>query len=151
MGSCEWERCFICQAKKDKKLLDPSLSFKLKSSKDILLACYQEVLGNIRELADLGVLPDFVVARDICGGADGGSGGDGSGFEAGGWNAYANLIQSMKDNKVLWHKSCRTSIDSQKVEWARKKHEQFASPAKTRRMLSGSKSTMQAACSDPEI
>ena len=48
----------------------------------------------------------------------------------------------MVSNQVVWHKTCRNSIDSQKVQRARKRsgQEVVISPVKTRR-LSGESST----------
>ena len=53
-----------------------------------------------------------------------------------------NIVQKLVSNQVVWHKTCRESTDTQKVQRARKRSgpEVVISPVKTRR-LSGESST----------
>ena len=141
MSVRDWSRCFICQTIRDnERTVHPSSSVKLRNSEEKLLACYQEVLGNMKELKDLGELPECVLDIFGDGDGDGGALGDGN-----------NLVHLMQVNHVVWHKSCRNSIDNKKVERARKrkKDEELVSPVKTRRMFSGGEVTMQAPAEDP--
>lgn len=138
-GTRDWSLCFICQLEKsNEKTLNPSSSIKLRNNPEKLYACYKEVTDNIQELKELGELPDFIVVHDYSGGGVSGSSmGDGGG-------GAQNVVQLMMSNSVVWHKSCRNATDNQKVERARKKHEESISPVKTRRLSSGAKSTTQA-------
>ena len=135
MDTRDWSLCFICQSlKTSEKTLNPSLSIKLRNTPEKLIACYKEVVNNIQELKELGDLPDFVVVNSIDGGGvDGGGNGD----------SVNTVVDKMISNSVVWHKSCRNAVDSQKVERARKKHEESVSPVKTRRMNSGAKLNTQ--------
>ena len=66
----------------------------------------------------LGRLPNSIVTDDIVGvGAD---------------NDSQNIVQKMVSNQVLWHKTCRNSIDTQKVQRARERRgpEVVISPVK---------------------
>ena len=57
-------------------------------------------LDNIRRLNELGELPNSIFTDDIVGvGADSDS---------------LNLVQKMGSNQVVWHKTCRISIDNKK-------------------------------------
>ena len=92
------------------------------------MACYEKVIGNIRQLNELGELPNSIFTDDIVGvGADSGS---------------PNIVQKMVSNKVVWHNTCRNSIDTQKVQRARKRSgpEVVISPVNNRR-FSGESST----------
>lgn len=132
MDTRDWSLCFICQSdKNNEKALCPSSSIRLRNNTEQLCACYKEVVENILELKALGELTDFV-AYDICAGDIGGV-------------DDSTLVQLMISQRVLWHKSCRNAIDNQKVQRARKKHEESVSPVKTRRMMSGGRSTTEAA------
>ena len=131
MDTRDWDLCFICQTDvKNKPLLDPSTSVKLKNNVDKLISAYKEVVNNIVELNYLGQLPDYVVVDDII--VDGDNGGG-----VGCYNPDS-MIQLMITNKVVWHKNCRSAVDGQKVQRARDKREaedcDVNSPVKTYRM-----------------
>ena len=133
MDTRDWSLCFICQLEKsNEKPVDPSSSVKLRKNPEKLYACYKEVTDNIQKLKELGELPDFIVVSDISGGGSNGDGGKGGGAQ--------HILQLMMSNPVVWDKSCRNAIDNQKVERARRKHEESVSPVKTRRMISGARS-----------
>jgi len=69
------------------------------------------------------------------------SGGSGDGSDTG--SGGGNILELMMTNNVVWHKSCRNAVDSQKVERARKRHkcEAVGSPIKTCRLSSGTRSS----------
>ena len=93
------------------------------------MACYEKVIDTIRQLNELGELPNYIFTDDILGvGTDSDS---------------PNIVQRMVSNQVVWHKTCRNSIDTQNVQRARKRGrpEVAISPVKTRR-LSGESSTV---------
>ena len=141
MDTRDWDLCFICQTDvKNKPLLDPSTSVKLKNNVDKLISAYKEVVNNIVELNYLGQLPDYVVVDDIIGDGDNGGGDNGDG---GGCNNPDSMVQLMITNKVVWHKNCRSAVDGQKVQRARDKREaedyDVNSPVKTRRMSDGTR------------
>ena len=133
MGSRDWSLCFICQSA-DSKInnMDPSSSVVLRNNPERLSACYKQVTDNIRELNELGELPDFVFVDSI-----GGESGDG--------DHDIDLVKLMMSKQVVWHKTCRSAVDNQKLERARNKHEEqeAVSPVKTRRMNNGVRSTSQ--------
>lgn len=137
MDSRDWSLCFICQSGVNSiPVMNPSSSVKLKNNPERISACYKEVTGNIKELKDLDELPDFVFVNDISVWA----GCDSTG-------STQDIVQLMMSNKVVWHKSCRNAVDNQKIQRARKKHQESFSPVKTRRMNSGAKSITQASTS----
>ena len=113
MDTRDWDLCFICQTDvKNKPLSNPSTSVKLKNNVDKFISAYKEVVYNIVELNDLGELPDYVVVDDIIGGGgDYNGGGDGCKNSGG-------MVQLMINNKVVWHKNCRSAVDGQKVQRA---------------------------------
>lgn len=87
-----------------------------------------KVVRNIQQLKELHSLPSSVVADDIGVGSGGGSGNTGDGLK--------DNVKLMTENDVVWHKTCRNSVDQQKVLRARKRHEnedEAASSIKTRR------------------
>ena len=55
-----------------------------------------------------------------------------------------NIVQKMVSNQVVWHKTCRNSIDTQKVQRARKRggSEAAISPVKTRRLIGESSTSL---------
>ncbi len=129
MDTRDWNLCFICQTdERDKPTMDPSSSVKLKRNPERLSACYKEVLDNIQELNELGDLPYFVAIDNISGG-----------------ECTQSIVQVMMSNNVVWHKTCRSAVDNQKVQRARNKHleQESVSPVKTRRMNSGARSSAQ--------
>ena len=86
------------------------------------MACYEKVIDNIRQLNELGELHNCIFTDGIVGvGADGDS---------------PNIVKKMVSNHVVWHKTCRNSIDTQKVQRARKRGgpEVAISPVKTGRL-----------------
>ena len=100
----EWGLCFLCQSDLKESTTKPSTSIKLKNKPKRILACYEKVIDNIRQLNEFGELPNSIFTDDIVGvGADSDS---------------PNIVQ-----KVVWHKTCRNSIDTQKVQRARKRSE----------------------------
>ena len=107
---------------------NPSTSVKLKNNSEIILACYEKVIDNIRQLNELGELPNSIFTGDIVG--------------VGAESDSPIIVQKMVSNQVVWHITCRNSIDSQNVQRARKRSgpEVVISPVKTRR-LSGESST----------
>jgi hypothetical protein len=68
---------------------------------------------------------------------------DGIGENSTGGGACTDIVQIMIHNNVVCHKSCRSVIDKQKVEMARKRHAQTVSPMKTCRLSSGAKCATQ--------
>jgi hypothetical protein len=115
--------------KKTKKTtLNSSSSVKLRNNPEKLFACYKEVTDNIQLLKELGELPDCIIMDDLIGGGTSLSGSIGDGDNGGG---AQDLVQLMMSNTVVWHKNCRNAVDNQKVERARKKHEESISPVKT--------------------
>lgn len=97
---------------------------------------YRQVIKNIFQLKQLDSSPCYVVFDDIDGGgrtSGGADGGTGDGIE--------NIVQPMVTNSVVWHKSCRSAADSQKVARPRKSHEGSLSPIKTLRLRSEATST----------
>ena len=73
-------------------------------------------------------MPSFVVADDIGLGSGGASGDTGGGLKG--------TVKLMIENDVVWHKTCRNSVDQRKALRARKRREdedEAASPIKTRR------------------
>ena len=123
-GNCEsalpmmdWSLCFICQSDEPQNAtVDPSSSVKLRNNPERLSAAYRQVVNNIQELNELGELPDFVFVQNT------------SDSDA------ENILQLMMSNNVVWHKACRSAVDNQKVQRARKKHQVplSISPVKTR-------------------
>ena len=80
---------------------NPSTSVKLGKKSERILTCYVKVIDNIRQLNELGELPNSIFTDDIVGvGAD---------------SDYPNIVQKMVANQVVWHKTCRGSVDTQKV------------------------------------
>jgi len=134
MNTRDWNLCFICQSHTNEAVTDPASSIKLCGQPKKLEASYQELLDNIFQLNELGVLPRVVVLNDIVGGVGNGGGVGGAGGGA------ISLVELMKTNHTVWHKNCRSAVNKQKVDRAKgkiesPKHQQ--SPMKTRRMSSG--------------
>ena len=82
---------------------------KIEINAERLLICYKEVTNNIRELKGLGELPHSIFTDDIGPEAESGS---------------LDIVQQMVANQVVWHKSCRTLVDNQKVQRDRKRHQE---------------------------
>ena len=64
--------------------MDPSSFVNLKHKSERLSACYKEVIDNIRELNELGDLPNFVFVDNISGG-----------------DSTQNMVQVMMCNKGI--------------------------------------------------
>ena len=91
----DWCFCFQCQSD-----LNTNPSTKKKSERT--LTYYEKVIDNIRQLNELGELPNSIFTDDIVGvGAD---------------SDPPNIVQKMVANQVVWHKTCSGSIDTQKVQ-----------------------------------
>ena len=122
MSSRDWKLCFICQSNLKEPTVNPSISVKLKDKHDKLLTCCEQVTANIKELYDLGELTNSIFTDDI---------------EQWFINESSSIVFQMVSNQVVWHKSCRSLIDNQKVQRARKRHQEQViiknSPIKTRR------------------
>ena len=95
------------------------MPFRLKSTHyyafkfwkiETLFSCFGllwKVIDNIKQLNVLGELPNSIFTDDNVGvGADSDS---------------PNIVQKMVSNQVVWHKTCRNSTDTQKVQRARKR------------------------------
>ena len=73
-------------------------------------ACYEKVIDKTRQLNELGELPNSILTDDIVGiGAD---------------SESPIIVQKMVSNQVVWHNTCRNSIDtksteSQEARWTR--------------------------------
>ena len=131
-----WSLCFLCQSKLEEPTVNLSTSVKLKDNAERLLTCYKEVTNNIRELKGLGELPHSIFTDDIGPEAEGGS---------------LDIVQQMVANQVVWHKSCRTLVDNQKVQRARKRHQESEahSPVKTQRLSGGTSTSSNKPVSTP--
>ena len=73
-------------------------------------SCYQELLTNIQELSDQNKLPEFVVRPQF---------------------------NDDEECNVVWHKSCRSAVDKQKVVRAKREpetNEDTPRQLKTRRL-----------------
>ena len=67
-------------------------------------------------------------------------------------NESSNIVKQMVSNHVVWHKSCRTLIDNQKVQRARKRHQVLDanSPSKTCRLSGGPSKSSSETLNTPE-
>ena len=77
----------------------------MKNKPGRIWACYEKIIDNIRQLNELGELPNSIFTDDIVGvGAD---------------SDIPNIVQKVVSDQVVWHKTCTESIDTQKVQRAR--------------------------------
>ena len=62
-----WYLCFLCQSdlKEPGATTNPSTSVKLKNNSENFLVCYENIIDNIRQLNELGELPNSIFNDDI--------------------------------------------------------------------------------------
>ena len=63
----EWGLCFLCQSDIKEPTTKPSTSIKLKNKPERILACYEKVVDCIRQLNEMGELPNSIFTDDIVG------------------------------------------------------------------------------------
>ena len=127
METRNWELCFICQSDTAQPLTELASSVKLHAQPHKIEACYTKLIQNICDLSEYGDLPRFVIVEDLLSGS-----GDGV-------DTSSRIVQLMKMNKVVWHKNCRSAVNQQKVDRAKRKSEvsvQCQSPIKTKQQSS---------------
>ena len=126
----DWKKCFYCQSGDlSKPTSAPSQAPRFRNNEIGVRACYAKAVDQLLELRNLTKLPSSVIEDDlICN------------------NEPSIIAEEMFKNKAVWHHTCRSSADEQKVKRARveqkKRHadaeSSLASPVKTRRSLANS-------------
>ena len=62
----DWYLCFLCRSDLREPTTNPSTSVKFKKkNSERILACYEKVIDNIRQLNELGELPNSIFTGDI--------------------------------------------------------------------------------------
>ena len=103
----DWKKCFICQEPGGHDLKCPAAN--PVSNDDQLQTCYTQHVHNILHLKEMGDLPECVLMDSLF-----------SGHSAGG--SVDAIVQVMISHKELvWHKSCRSSVNSLKLQRATKR------------------------------
>ena len=97
MSSRDWEKCFLCQVDKDDQVRYPAANPKQSTD---LREAYSRTVKNVLRLKELGALPDNIPLTS--------------------YDNDADIVELMLVNSVCWHKSCKNSVDSQKVARAEK-------------------------------
>lgn len=102
----DWERCFLCQKPEGNPstLKGPSKAPCFIARPDELKKSYTVILDNVESLHTLGELPKFISVEGIIG--------EGASHKE-------NLVTMMLDLGVVFHKKCKSSVDSQKVARAK--------------------------------
>ena len=62
-----WCLCFSCKSGLKEPITKLSMSVKLKNNSERILACYEKVIDNTRQLNDLGELPNSIFTDDVMG------------------------------------------------------------------------------------
>ena len=98
-----WEKCFLCQIdRQNEPLKCPANDNKVKSCKEDedkklkLKETYTNIIENVFRLHELNSLPSDIVVTQF------------------GLNVNA-IVFLMLENKVYWHKKCRSNVDNQKI------------------------------------
>ena len=92
MSIRDWEKCFLCQVDKDDQVRYPAANPKQRTD---LREIYSRTVKNVLRLKELGALPDNIVLIS--------------------YDNEADIVELMLVNNVCWHKSCKNSVDSEKV------------------------------------
>ena len=113
---CNWEKCFLCQEDLDEnKLVCPAANPNVRHHPEELKITYLTQIKNILDLSQIGQLPTNISVDRILGIAAVNGGGAGHG-------SIDKVLDAMMANNVVWHKiPCRTSVDSRRVQEAKRK------------------------------
>ena len=125
METRDWNLCFICQKNTPEPLREPASSVQLRSVPEKLEACYINLINNIFELWECDDLPNLFALDNI--------------FRDSHVGKERRILELMKTNRVVWHNKCRSAVNQQKVDRAKRKAEGIVpcqSPIKTRRQSS---------------
>ena len=113
---CNWEKCFLCQEDLDEnKLVCPTANPNVRHHPEELKITYLTQIKNRLDLSQIGQLPTNISRDRILGIAAVNGGGAGHG-------SIDKVLDAMMANNVVWHKiPCRTSVDSRRVQEAKRK------------------------------
>ena len=120
----DWMKCFLCQEDRPgKKLLCPAANPTLRNKPEELRSIYVTQIQHLMELSETGQMPKHISVADILD----------DGVDDGCVNIDSVVECMMSHPEMVWHKvPCRTSVDSRRVQDAKRKTEPEAasSPAK---------------------
>ena len=118
----------MCQASTTEPLRCPVTSIKLRGDEVKLTNCLTKVINNLHELHQANKLPKRLRVDDVLKPTI--MPVDGSGEASG----ECDWVSTMKAHNVVWHTSCKNSINTQKVARCRPREEPSPVPVKTRRL-----------------